>query len=423
MSAPALSPRDAALWVARRLHDAGHRALFAGGCVRDQLLGHEPADFDVATSATPEEIRVIFPRAVGVGESFGVMLVLHGGRTVETATFRAEGGYADGRRPTAVRFTDDREDAQRRDFTINGLFEDPFTGQVIDHVGGRADLAAGVLRAIGDADERFREDRLRALRAVRFAARFGLRIDPATEAAVQRFAHDLAAVSRERIGNEVRRMLAHPSRTRAVELAESLGLSASILNEPPAATDLSRMAALGADAPFAAALAAWMLGRSADGRTMHSAPGDFAHADDSRARQRRWRDALVLSNDECAALEAGLALRAQVVAAWDAGDAAARKRMAAAAGFQIGRSLLEAEGWPGAARLAAELAHLAKSGIAPQPFVTGDDLVALGLRPGPGFRPILDGIYDQQLNGTLADREAALQAVRALKSAGGVPPA
>jgi len=142
-----VAPREAAAWVARRLREAGFRALFAGGCVRDTLLGHEAADYDVATDASPDEVRRVFPRAIGVGESFGVMLVRHGGRSVEVATFRADGSYADGRRPEGVRFTDDREDALRRDFTVNGMFEDPETGEVIDHVGGRADLAAGVLRS------------------------------------------------------------------------------------------------------------------------------------------------------------------------------------------------------------------------------------------------------------------------------------
>ncbi|MFO0962771.1 MAG: CCA tRNA nucleotidyltransferase [Phycisphaerales bacterium] len=414
MSAPHLTPREAATWVAARLRAAGHRALFAGGCVRDLLLGREPADFDVATSATPEQIRAIFPRAIGVGESFGVMLVRHGGRSVETATFRADAEYADGRRPTGVRFTDDREDALRRDFTINGLFEDPQTGEVIDHVGGRADLAAGILRAIGDPEARLREDRLRSLRAVRFAARFGLRIDPATEAAVRRFGPELAGVSRERIGNEVRRMLVHPTRTRAVELADSLGLASPILNEPPVETELERLRGLPAEAPLEAALAAWMLGRAADGRTHRACPQEPPHAEDSRARCRRWRDALVLSNEESQGLEAALAVRTRVACEWADAPVARRKRLAAAEGFACARLLLAAEGWGHAAAMGAELEELARTGIQPPPLVTGDDLVAMGLAPGPAFRPLLDALYDRQLEGALADRESALAAARAL---------
>jgi len=401
-SVPPVPPREAAAWVARRLREAGFRALFAGGCVRDALLGHDAADYDVATDASPDDVRRVFPRAIGVGESFGVMLVRHGGRSVEVATFRADGSYADGRRPDGVRFTDDREDALRRDFTINGLFEDPETGEVIDHVGGRADLAAGVLRAIGDPDARMREDRLRTLRAARFAARFGLRVDPATESAVRRFADDLGAVSRERIGNEVRRMLAHPSRARAVELVESMGLGRSVLREPDAATDRSLLAALQPGAGLEQGLAAWMLGR----------PGPAGPGDVSSVRQRAWRDALVLSNDECSVLAAILGSVPRLRQGWTAGDKAARKRMAASLGFHGALGLLSASGDPVAAGIRAQLPALEAEGIAPPPWVTGDDLVALGMRPGPAFKPLLDRAYDLQLNGGVGSRADALAAVR-----------
>ncbi|MBM4111447.1 MAG: CCA tRNA nucleotidyltransferase, partial [Phycisphaerae bacterium] len=169
MSHAQLSPHDAARSIAVRLREAGHVAYFAGGCVRDQLLGLEPVDFDVATSARPDEIAALFKGAKGVGESFGVMLVRLGGVVVEVATFRADGPYSDSRRPDSVRFATPEEDAHRRDFTVNGLFMDPQSGEVIDFVGGRADVAARVLRAIGSPHERIREDRLRMLRAARFA--------------------------------------------------------------------------------------------------------------------------------------------------------------------------------------------------------------------------------------------------------------
>lgn len=407
-----IAPRLAAAWVARGLREAGHRALFAGGCVRDSLLGHEAADYDVATGATPDEIRRVFPRAIGVGESFGVMLVRHGGRSVEVATFRADGSYTDGRRPDAVRFSDDREDALRRDFTINGMFEDPETGEIVDHVGGRADLEAGILRAIGTPEDRLREDRLRALRAARFAARFSLTIDPATEAAVRRFAPDLAAVSRERIGNEVRRMLAHPTRARAVELMESLGLGAPVLAERAERVDHARVAGLAPGAGVEEALAAWMLGRSTGTADAPSCAGDRPHADVSPARQRRWRDALVLSNDESEGVAAILAMRPRIIERWPDGDAAARKRMASGPGFAGALAVLRAEGNPVVAAVDGDLPALRAQGLAPTPFVTGDDLVAMGMRPGPEFRPMLDRAYDLQLNGALADRDAALAAVR-----------
>ena len=407
-----MAPRLAAAWVARGLREAGHRALFAGGCVRDALLGHEAADYDVATDATPDEIRRVFPRAIGVGESFGVMLVRHGGRSVEVATFRADGSYTDGRRPDAVRFSDDREDALRRDFTINGMFEDPETGEIVDHVGGRADLEAGILRAIGTPEDRLREDRLRALRAARFAARFSLTIDPATEAAVRRFAPDLAAVSRERIGNEVRRMLAHPTRARAVELVESLGLGASVLAERAERVDHARVAGLAPGAGVEEALAAWMLGRSTGTADAPSCPGDRPHADVSPARQRRWRDALVLSNDESEGVAAILAMRPRIIERWPDGDAAARKRMASGPGFTGALAALRTEANPVVGAVDRDLPALRAQGLAPAPFVTGDDLVALGMRPGPEFRPMLDRAYDLQLNGALPDRDAALAAVR-----------
>ena len=384
--------------MARKLREAGYRALFAGGCVRDSILGHEAADFDVATSAIPAEIRQIFPRAMGVGESFGVMLVRHGGRSIEVATFRADGVYVDGRRPDAVRFSDDREDAARRDFTINGLFEDPETGEIIDHVGGRADLAAGILRAIGSADDRLHEDRLRALRAARFAARFTLTIDPGTEAAVRRIAHDLTGVSRERIGNEVRRMLLHSSRARAVDLIESLGLAPSVLGESAPAGDHALLRALPVTAGFAESLAAWMLGRVA--------------SDTSPARQRRWREALILSNDESDLLAAILSLRPRIAGTWVGGDRAVRKRLAAAPGFAGAMAILRAEHRPVVATVDADLPALHAEGIQPAPLVTGDDLVAMGMCPGPAFRPMLDRAYDLQLNGGFSDRDAALAVVR-----------
>jgi poly(A) polymerase len=396
-----IAPRAAAAWVARRLREAGFRALFAGGCVRDRLLGLEPADHDVATDATPDEIRRVFPRAIGVGEAFGVMLVRHGGRTVEVATFRADAHYEDGRRPTSVRFSDDREDALRRDFTVNGLFEDPESGAVIDHVGGQQDLAARILRAIGDPAARLAEDRLRTLRAVRFAARFSLAIDAATDAAVRAVAHDLGGVSRERIGNELRRMLAHPTRARAAELMESMGLAGPALGEE--------------------ALAAWMLGRGAGRAFAPSCPGDRPHADDSPARCRRWREALVLSNDESAALEAALAMRPRLVVDWTSAGVARRKRLAAAPGFAAARALLAAEGNPLAAAIASDLAPLVAQGIAPPPFVTGDDLVALGMRPGPRFRTLLDGAYDRQLEGAVRSRDEALAALRRASEAPETP--
>src|SRR5687768_12609710 len=180
------STRGDALAVVNRLREAGHLAYFAGGCVRDALLGLEPKDYDVATDAPPDRVRELFPRTQAVGAAFGVILVRQGRSQIEVATFRSEGKYLDGRRPENVTFTTAEEDAKRRDFTINGMFYDPVADKVIDFVGGRQDAPDRVLRAIGNPDERFAEDHLRLLRAIRFAARFGMTIEPATHDAIAR---------------------------------------------------------------------------------------------------------------------------------------------------------------------------------------------------------------------------------------------
>jgi poly(A) polymerase len=237
-------PYLAALAIARRLRDAGHQAFFAGGCVRDLLLALAPKDFDVATSATPEQIVALFPKTFTVGAHFGVVLVC---QTIddteiatEVATFRNDGAYSDGRRPDAVRYTTDpREDVLRRDFTINGMLLDPIafdsTGDAasatLDFVEGRKDLAARIIRAIGDPSLRFAEDKLRMLRAVRFAARLDFQIDAPTSAAIRRHAAGIALVSAERIRDELTRILTEGGARPGFELLFDLGLLAQVLPE------------------------------------------------------------------------------------------------------------------------------------------------------------------------------------------------
>ncbi|HON66141.1 MAG TPA: CCA tRNA nucleotidyltransferase, partial [Phycisphaerae bacterium] len=203
MSRRSLSIQDAALAVVKRLRDAGHEALWAGGCVRDMLLGIEPSDIDVATSAHPPQIVELFRRTREVGVQFGVVLVKQGPHWIEVATFRTDVNYVDGRRPERVVFTTAEEDAQRRDFTINGLFYDPLDRRVIDYVGGEQDVRSGIVRAIGEPSHRFAEDHLRLLRAVRFTTRFGFQLDPATAAAIREHAAGLARISAERIREEL----------------------------------------------------------------------------------------------------------------------------------------------------------------------------------------------------------------------------
>ncbi len=230
--------------IVSTLRKQGHQAYLAGGCVRDLLLSREPADYDVATNATPQQVMQIFPQTYAVGEQFGVVLVPQSqsdgatgaparqGTTVEVATFRSDVGYSDGRHPDEVRFTQDpREDVQRRDFTINGMMLDPATNDVLDFVGGRDDLKAGIIRAIGDPERRFTEDKLRMLRAVRFAARFNYKIDPATMSAIQKLAPKIHQVSCERVREELTKMLTEGQARKAFELLDTTKLLPEVLPE------------------------------------------------------------------------------------------------------------------------------------------------------------------------------------------------
>lgn len=217
--------------LVRDLREAGFTAYFAGGCVRDALMGQQPKDYDIATNAIPAQLISLFPHAHSVGAHFGVIVLRSKGSTYEIATFRTDGSYSDGRRPETVTFSTPQEDAQRRDFTINGLFYDPETDQVIDFVGGQEDLRAGLLRAIGEPVARFREDYLRLLRAVRFATSLGFEIEPATWQAVQTCAPQLGCISQERIRDEFNRILLHPYRVRGFDLLVESGLMAQFLPE------------------------------------------------------------------------------------------------------------------------------------------------------------------------------------------------
>ncbi|MCX5675205.1 MAG: hypothetical protein NTX87_09360, partial [Planctomycetota bacterium] len=218
-----------------RLREAGHEALLAGGCVRDLLLGRPAKDYDVATSARPEEVLRLFPKALTVGVSFGVVVVADGPLQVEVATFRSDLGYTDGRRPDQVAFTDARHDAARRDFTINGMFLDPAGGEVVDYVGGRKDLEARIIRAVGDPRARFAEDHLRMLRAVRFAAELGFAIDGGTAAAIQELAPKAARVSGERVAMELERLLTAPPEGRRPRRTRPFCPGRTHLYEPAAA--------------------------------------------------------------------------------------------------------------------------------------------------------------------------------------------
>lgn len=397
--------RSAATEVARRLIEAGHEAYFAGGCVRDALMGLSPTDYDIATSARPEQIQQLFRSAHGVGESFGVMLVRHRGHSIEVATFRTDGIYSDGRHPDRVQFSDAVHDASRRDFTINGLFQHPLTSAVIDHVGGQADLKRGMIRAIGDAEARLREDRLRMLRAVRFAARFGFEIEPVTADAIRQGANRLEGVSRERIGQEVKRMLTHPMRAVAAWTLQYLGLDAVVLNEAHAAVAPTRLSRLPDEVPYPTALAAWLLDRH-EGASL-----------DLAGLVRRWAAALVLSNAEteqvAACIDAYLVLRTN----WPSLGIAKQKRLAASHAFEQAELVLLAIDRATFVNIRHQVQELARSGLAPKPLLDGDDLVRLGVPSGPAYRRILDAVYDAQLEGGVKDRPQALSLARTLAGA------
>ncbi|HXA09322.1 MAG TPA: CCA tRNA nucleotidyltransferase, partial [Chthoniobacterales bacterium] len=217
--------------LTERLRAAGHVAYFAGGCVRDLLRGMTPQDIDIATNARPAEVQKIFGRTYAVGAHFGVIVVLENDFQFEVATFRSDGAYLDGRRPAEVHFSSAEEDARRRDFTINGLFFDPPNEEVIDFVGGREDLAAKVIRAIGDPAQRFAEDRLRLLRAIRFATVLEFEIEPATWEAVGRAAATIGEISAERIRDELVRIFLSPQRVRGWDLLDASGLMEQVLPE------------------------------------------------------------------------------------------------------------------------------------------------------------------------------------------------
>lgn len=411
--------RTAAVGIVRALRDAGHEAYLAGGCVRDELLGLEPTDYDVATDARPERIGTLFRRTNEVGASFGVVLVKDRNVAVEVATFRADGPYSDRRRPDSVAFADATADAHRRDFTINALFLDPFAdaptpgvrGRVIDLVGGVADLERKVIRAVGDPEQRLAEDHLRALRAVRFAARLGFEIEAGTARAIREHAAELGGVSRERIGDEVRSMMDRPSRATAVRLLQSLALDAPVLTAPRHDAEPTVLARLGPEAGLAACLGAWAIDR-----------GEIASEAQLPALLRSRRKALCLSNEERDELRDVLGGAIGLPGRWGGLGIAARKRLAAARHFAQTLALLAAyrpEVGAEVARCVQELTAT-PSGLAPEPIVNGDDLVAAGMTPGPGFATLLSAVYDAQLEDRIRTREEALALARELAAGLGV---
>jgi poly(A) polymerase len=434
-----MEPKAAATDIARRLQQAGYTAYFAGGCVRDELLGLDPHDYDIATSAKPEEVQKLFPHTQAVGAHFGVILVMEHGRAFEVATFRSDHEYIDGRRPEMVTFSTPEEDAARRDFTINGMFHDPVADKFIDFVGGQEDLRSKTLRAIGDPVARFREDKLRLLRAVRFAARFGYDIDPATWEAIKAHAADIHAVSAERIREELVKILAHPSRVLGFDLLDQSGLLKEILPEieklkgceQPAqfhpegdvfVHTRAMLELLPPDAPVGVALSVLF-------HDIGKPPTFRYHADEDRIRfsghdrigaemTERVMERLRFSRAD---IERTVEAVRQHMVFKDVQNmrTAKLKRFMAREGFDEELELhrVDCQSSHGALDnydfLKTKAEEFASEPLIPPPLVTGHDLMALGWKPGPHFGPILEAVQTAQLEGTLSTSEEAIAWIKA----------
>ncbi len=395
----------AATTVVRQLQKAGYVALFAGGCVRDMMMKKRPHDYDVATSAQPQQVAQLFRRTQQVGAKFGVILVRISRHPIEVATFRRDMDYHDGRRPSAVQFTDAREDAIRRDFTINGMFYDPIKREVVDYIDGKADLKARVIRAIGEPDKRFAEDHLRLLRAIRFAAKLDFEIEPATWSAMRSNAAKIVDISPERIREELDAMLSHPSRARAFELIVECGLLPHLWPQakaicPSATRSRAILAALPADASFELALTA----------ILHTQrPLEAVEA----------CEALRCSNDTQRTVRWLLAHRDDLDEPDRVTLADLKLLMADPAFPDLLRLLaarLRAAGHPPTAykQIAARAKRIPPTAVAPPPFVSGHDLQRLGPSPGPLYKKLLDRVYYAQLNGDVRNKSEAMALVRRL---------
>lgn len=389
--------------VVRRLRGAGFEAYWAGGCVRDQLLGRVPKDYDVATNAVPDQVRSLFGRrrTLAIGAAFGVIVVLgpKAAGTVEVTTFRRDAPYSDGRHPDSVTFSSAEEDASRRDFTINGLFYDPVDQRVLDFVGGQDDLAAGRLRAIGDARHRFAEDKLRMLRAVRFAATFAFSLDDDTRTAIAEMAAEIHVVSPERIAIEMRRTLADAGRAVGVRLMLETKLANEVLPEIVPHDELTRrrfdetlqmLSRLGGQCGFPLALAALLY--------------PFVDATGTAAISGRWR----LSNKEtqrtCWLVENHAALLGARAMRWSM-----LQPLLVAEGIEDLLALMEATAAGGdAAAHCRKLLAQPRQVLDPPPLVTGDDLLGHGIPSGPRYKTILQRIRAAQLDGEIRTTAEAL---------------
>lgn len=426
-----MSQREKANSIIRRLREQGYEAYLAGGCVRDFLLGKEPQDYDIATDAKPEAIEKIFPQTVAVGTQFGVTLVIVESEGFEVATFRHDGPYLDGRRPSQVRFAGMEEDIRRRDFTINGMMYDPVADRIVDLVGGRTDLSRRLIRAIGDPQERFEEDRLRMIRALRFAASLGFTIEERTFSAIQRQAPTITRISWERIGEEITRILTEGGAQRGFELLDRTGLLKILLPEIEAMRGVEQ---------------------SPD---FHPEGDVFTHTMLTLGRLKRPTETLAygcLLHDVAKPVciqkeqgritfyghtEKGAEMAVEILkrlkrsrAVWERVDYLVRdhlrhtqaprmrlstlKRFLAEDGIEELLELVRIDGLSANGNLQhyyfckRKLAELKEEEIHPEPLLRGRDLIALGFSPGPMFQKILREVEEAQLEGEIGSREEAL---------------
>jgi len=443
---------QAAARIVRELRQAGYSAYLAGGCVRDFVLGREPADYDVATSALPQEVMRLFPQTYAVGAQFGVVLipVLREGPdnardnyAIEVATFRSDGRYTDGRHPDQVQFSNDaRTDVQRRDFTINGLLLDPVTEEVLDYVGGREDLKSGIIRTIGDPRERFAEDKLRVLRAVRFAARFGYTIEPATFHAIRELAPQIHQVSRERIRDEILKMLTEGRARHAFELLDQTGLLEQVLPE------IKRMEGVQQPPQFHPEGDVWVhtlmlleglpAGCSATlalGTLLHDVgkPPTFRVAPDRIRFDNHAEVGARMAEEICHRLRLSNHETGQVcalVANHMRFGEVKRMKQSTLKRFlrmpQIEEHLelhrldcLASHRDLGLYEFAKESLHtMPPEQIRPRPLLNGDDLIQAGYKPGPQFKELLTAVEDAQLEGSITTKEEALSLVESLRTSG-----
>lgn len=430
--------KDLALDSARVLREAGHVVYLAGGAVRDQLLGKTPKDFDLATSARPDEVQALFPKSDAVGEHFGVIIVKGDGEMIEVATFRTDGSYKDGRRPESVEFSSPEEDAQRRDFTINGLFQDPFSEEIIDHVGGKADLESKILRAIGRPDDRFKEDALRLMRAIRFAVVTGFEIEAETWNAIQDCAPLLAQISPERIRDEFSRILVAEDRARGLDLLVDSGLIKVFLPEildlqgceqppqwhPEGDVYIHTRIALSLleSPPLNLALGVLLhdIGKPAtqtwdeEGERFRFNGHDKVGAKMAEEILRRLR----YSNQTIEEVSFMVSRHMQFMNVQDMRTAKLKRFMAADSfGMEIELHRVDCDSSNGFRDnydfLHRKKEEFAKEPLIPKPLINGHDLIRdFGVPHGPGIGKILRAVQTEQLEGRLSDKDAAYRFVK-----------